>query len=202
MKILGPALVVVTAAASLTACYEPVPSPEEEQDYVNDQASLATRSQLATDEKELKKALADIQKTDPSVKDVYYGVDAQGHREIHVVRENAESQSGVSDMVWPLLGGMAAGAFIGNMMNSGGVSKFAAHQPPASYSQYDEQERRKRRNGASSAYTTVLMNTSRRNIVSSPSYRTSMRASVISARSTGSFKGASSARGGSYGFGG
>lgn len=86
----------------------------------------------AQDQTELKESLAQLQATDPTVKDMYYGVGENGERVVHVVREeqNSEGVSSVSSSVWPLLGGMAVGALVANMVSSGGVSKFASSNPP------------------------------------------------------------------------
>ena len=81
---------------------------------------------------ELKESLAQLQATDPTVKDMYYGAGDNGERVVHVVREeqNSEGVSSVTSSVWPLLGGMAVGALVANMVSSGGVSKFASTNPP------------------------------------------------------------------------
>lgn len=86
----------------------------------------------AQDQTELKESLAQLQATDPTVKDMYYGAGENGERVVHVVREeqNSEGASSVTSSVWPLLGGMAVGALVANMVSSGGVSKFASTNPP------------------------------------------------------------------------
>jgi hypothetical protein len=194
--------VAVAAAISLAGC-DDSPSPEEEQAYVDQQAQMAVRAQLATDEKELKTAVEDMKRSDPSIKDAYYGVDSNNQKELHVVHQSAEGTSGFSEMVWPMVGGMAVGAIAANMMSSGGGLKgYAASHPPRSYASYDEEERKRRRNVGSSGYTGMLMSSSRGNIYRSPNFQSSMRESVITTRSTGGFRGVTSARGGGYSFGG
>jgi hypothetical protein len=194
--------VAVAAAISLAGC-DDSPSPEEEQAYVDQQAQAAVRTQLATDEKDLKTAVSQMKQADPTVTDAYYGVDSNGQKELHVVHQTADSSSGFSEMVWPVVGGMAVGAIAANMLSSGGgLSGYAASHPPRSYASYDDEERKRRRNVGSSGYTSMLMNTSRGNIYRSPNFQSSMRESVISTRSAGSFRGVTSARGGSYSFGG
>lgn len=86
----------------------------------------------AQDQTELKESLAQLQATDPTVKDMYYGVGENGERVVNVVREeqNSEGASSITSSVWPLLGGMAVGALVANMVSSGGVSKFASTNPP------------------------------------------------------------------------
>lgn len=97
---------------------------------------------------ELKDSLAQLQATDPSVKDMYYGTGENGERVVHVVREeqNSEGASSVTSSVWPLLGGMAVGALVANMVSSGGVSKFSSTNPPyranSFYSRDDERSNR------------------------------------------------------------
>jgi hypothetical protein len=101
-------------------------------------------TQLRAENDDLRNELAQLQATDPSVKDMYYGVDENNDRVVHVVREEA---SGQTSMVWPLLGGMAAGALVTKMISNGGVSNYASHYPPAHYqSYYSREDERAERN--------------------------------------------------------
>lgn len=214
------------AAALLSGC-DDSPTPDEQQAYVEQEAGSKVRAQLAEDEKELKSALAELQKADPSVLDLYYTISSTGEKQLHIVRKEdsasspttaptvaasgstpvsqpqAQSQSNVSDMIFPLVGGLAAGALITSMINSGGgVRGYAAQHPPASSSMYQEEERRKQRNVGTAGYSTALMSRSRASVSSSPNFSSNMRQSVSSSRAISSRSGAifsgSSARAGGY----
>jgi len=139
-------LFLATTSALLTACdnsshHAPKPPAEisttmesfgEEKSrplQVVEQAPVASADEQA----QLRQELARLQAADPSVKDVYYGVGEDGERVLNVVREqtNSDGSTSISSTVWPLLGGLAAGALITKMIGSGGVSNFASHTPPA-----------------------------------------------------------------------
>lgn len=200
MKI-SPLALAVAMSISLAGC-DDSPSPEEEQAYVDQQAQAAVRTQLATDEKDLKTALAQMKQADPTITDAYYGMDGHGQKEVHVVHQNAQGSSGFSEMVWPVVGGMAVGALAANIMHSGSLSHYAASSPPRSYADYDDEERKRRRNVGTSGYASSLMSSSRNTVYNAPAFNTNMQKAVITTRDTGSFRGVASARGGSYGFGG
>lgn len=117
-------------------------------------------------------------------------------------QHQASASSSVTDMVWPVVGGMAAGALVANMISKGGVNNYASSHPPASSSHYEEEDRRKHRNVGGASYSSALMSRSRANITSAPNFRSNLRQSVsssraISARSGAIFSG-SSARAGGY----
>lgn len=202
------ALAVAGASIFLAGCEPSEPTQEEINSYVDGEAQKQVRAKISAEESELKEALRQMQAVDPTIKDIYYGVDDKGNRVLHVVHENqtagaagggqqAVASSGVSDMVWPLVGGMAAGALAASMINSGSLSNFASHNPPASSRMYAEEERRRERNVASSGYVGSMMNSARSSVRSSPNFNSSMRSTVIGSRSSGVFSG-SSARAGGY----
>ena len=191
------ALAMVASTVLLAGCEPDQPSTAEESAYVDDEAQKQVRQTLASDEEDRKKTLAELQSKDPSVKDVYYTYNANGEKEIHVVKETASGQN--SDSVWPLVGGMATGFLLAQAMNNmGGMNNYSQRYRPSSSSSYAEDERRRRINSASSANTTMMMNRARTSVRSSPSFRSSMSSSVISSRSTGVMSG-SSARAASHG---
>lgn len=156
-------------------------------------AQAEARLSIAAEEQELKSALAKLQAADPAVKDVYYGTAEDGSRVLHVVRENDDDDD-VSSSVWPLLGGMAAGALIANMVSAGGPNQYAHQHPPASSSHYSREDERRRRNVVTSGYAGAILN-QQRTRVTSPSYKPSPQ---ISTRSSGVFNSSSSARAGGY----
>lgn len=196
--------VIALAAASLVilAGCDDSPDYAEEQAYVDEEAGQATRAQLAEDEKDLQATVKELQTKDPSVKDAYYGVGANGEKQLHIVREEANGQS--SDSVWPLVAGAGAAAIGGyalaKMMNqNGGMQQYQQQHQPLQSTQCNEQDRRKCRNSGSSAYTSMLMNNNRAAVTSSPSYRSNMnnrvsqwRASPSSAPAT--YKAAAASR--------
>jgi hypothetical protein len=212
--------VIALAAASLAllAGCDDSPDYNEEQAYVDEEASQATRAQIAEDEKDLQATVKELQSKDPSVKDAYYGVGANGEKQLHIVREEANGQS--SDSVWPMVAGAGAAALGGYalakmMNNSGGYSNYQQQHQPLQTSQCNEQDRRKCRNSGSAAYTSMLMNNNRGAVRANPSYRTNMnnrvsqwRASPSSApatykaaaasRATGIMSSSSSARASSH----
>lgn len=216
------AAAIAAASIFIAGCEEQEPTPEEKAAYINSEAEKQVRAQVSADETELKTALAQMQSVDPSIKDIYYGLDDKGNRVLHVVHQNAPSSastttaattpspssstpgqsvaatSDVSDMVWPMVGGMAAGALAVSMMKSGSFSSFASNNPPASSRVYREEERRKERNVATSGYVNTMMGGARSSVTRNPNFGSSMRSSVIGSRSSGIFSSSSSARAGGY----
>lgn len=194
------ALIIGALAATLAGCEEQPPSQAEESAYVDDQASDAVRKQMAEDQKDLDATVKELQSKDPSVKDAYYSYNEKGEKVLHIVREEANGKS--SDSVWPMVGGLAAGALGGyamaQMMNSrGGYSNYQSSNRPMYSQQFNEDERRRERNMATSGYANTMMNNSRSAVRSNPSYRTRMNSSVSNYRSAGSFKASSGGTGSS-----
>lgn len=72
---------------------------------------------LTKEEEELAAELKKAQEVDPTIQDIQYTTTASGERALQVVQQKG---SQATSMIWPLLGGMAAGALMANMMNSGG----------------------------------------------------------------------------------
>lgn len=212
------AAAITAASVLLVGCEPEEPSQEEVQAYVDGEAQKVVRTKMAADEAELKDALVQMQSVDPSIKDIYYAIDDKGNRVLHVVHTNSSSSdpastgstspqpsggqqavadSSVSDMVWPMVGGMAAGALAASMMKSGSLSSFSHQNPPMSNRVYREEERRRERNVATSGYVNSMMGGARNSVRSSPNFKSSMRSTVISSRSSAIFAG-SSARAGGY----
>lgn len=189
------ALVIGAAmAVTLVGCDQEPPSQAEEKAYVDDQASDAVRKQMAEDQKDLDATVKELQSKDPSVKDAYYSINEKGEKVLHIVREEANGKS--SDSVWPMVGGMAAGAMGGYLlakaMNSqGGYNQYQSSNRPMTSQQFDEDERRRNRNTATSGYANSMMNQQRSAVRSNPSFRSNMNSSVSSYRSSGSFKASS-----------
>ena len=183
--------VVALAAASvvlLAGCDDSsAPYQDEEQAYVDEQAGASTRQQLQNDEQDRQQALKELQSKDPTVKDVYFTMDENGQKQMHVVREEANGQN--SDSVWPLVGGVAAGALGGyllakTMNQNGGYQHYQQQNRPLTTQQYDEDERKKRRAGAGAAYNAALMNQNRSAVRSAPNYRQNMNTRVSQWRSS------------------
>lgn len=196
------ALSVLTATLALAGCDdEEEPTTDDVHDYVEQEAKSQTMESISKDEIELKKSLDELHKTDPSVKDLYYSANENGEKQLHVVRDNptSESASSVSETVWPILGGVAAGALVSHMISSGGVNKYAQSYPPSSNSYYSQEDHRKKKNEYTSGYVNTMMMQNRAGLYSSPSLSSNVR-SAVSSRSTGVFS-ATSARSGGYGMG-
>lgn len=191
-------LLALAASAALTGCEPAQPSADEERAYVEDEAQKQVRQTLASDEDDRKKTLAELQAQDPTVKDVYFSYNEKGEKQVHIVKETADGQN--SDTMWPLLGGMAAGYLLAKAMTSspGGMSGYAQQHRPLSSSTYAEDERRRRMNSVSSANSTMMMNSARNSVRSSPNFQSKMSSTVMSSRSTGVMSG-SSARAASHG---
>src|SRR5438128_7821735 len=198
------ALSVIAASLSLTGCdnSSDEPSTDDVHDYVEQQAKSQTMESISKDEIELKKSLEELHKTDPSVKDLYYSANEKGEKQLHVVQDspNKESASSVSETVWPILGGVAAGALVSHMISSGGASNYARSTPPAGQYYYSQEDQRKKKNEYTSGYVNTVMSSNRSNLYSNPRLSNNVR-SVVSSRSTGAFSSSSSARSGGYGMG-
>jgi hypothetical protein len=162
-------LVLTTASMAsvlLSACDNSTPPPKPVAEISTSMESTpAVQSQEATqlraENDDLRNELAKLQAVDPNVKDAYYGVDENGERVLHVVSEetNGASASSISSTIWPLLGGMAAGAVIAKMASSGGVSNYASHYPPArAQSFYSRDDERAERNRAYDSYRSRYQN--------------------------------------------
>ena len=214
------AAAITAASVLLAGCGPDEPTQDEVQAYVDGEAQKVVRTQVAADEAELKDALVQMQSVDPSIKDIYYAIDDKGNKVLHVIHSNtsasasasastgsagaqptggqqAVADNSVSDMVWPMVGGMAAGALAASMMKSGSFSSFSHQNPPMSNRVYREEERRRERNVATSGYVNSMMGGARNSVRSSPNFGSSMRSTVISSRSSAIFAG-SSARAGGY----
>lgn len=178
----------------LTGCNEAA------QTFTPEQVNSATRTQLNKDDAELKQALADAQAKDPTIKDMYYSINDKGEKELNIVREVKDPKTGESSAmssVWPLLGGMAAGMLISNMMQGGAMR--GGYAPSHSYTRSYADERR-RKNSAMSGYSGYVRNNTVRSF-SSKSYGSGYSSSS-STRSAGAFSGSSSARSSGYSAGG
>lgn len=155
-------IILAATAVTLTGCQnEDSPANTNIPQVPNSTATADTRAQLSAESTELKAELARLQATDPSVKDVYYGVDEAGNRVLHVVRDQGNEQSQSS--IWPLVAGMAAGALIGHMISAGGVNNYARQNPPLrTNSYYSREDERRQRNMATSNYNNSVQQNAQR----------------------------------------
>lgn len=188
---------IVASAFVLTACgpsVEDVPLDQDDQDRVDEVA----RTSLNKDQEELKEQLAKLQAQDPTVKDLYYGVNEDGEKVLNVVRDDGNGGNEAS--VWPLLGGMAAGMLIANMLSAGGVGAYSASHPPYHRHTYSYQEERRRKNAAAGGYAGFARSQAIRTYRSSPSFHS--KVATLSTRTSGAFASSSSARAGGYSSGG
>lgn len=183
--------VLAVGVAALSGCEEEV-SGKDMEAYVEDKAKTDTMAQVAKEDTELKEQVAKLKATDPSVKDAYYSVDENGEKQLHVITENKEDPSKVSDNVWPLVAGLAGGALIGSMMANGGVNNYARTAPPRSSGYYSREDEKKRRNTYTTSYVGSIMNTNRSNVYrATPAGSPALRAATLSTRSTGIWGGSS-----------
>lgn len=186
-------VVAAIAATTLSGCID-----ESEEDVVLKQqieieALKDANEKLATQQSELDRQLKELQAKDPTVKDVYPSVDSEGKPTVVVVKDSGDGTS--SSDVWPLVGGMAAGMLLGNMLSSGGVSAYQRQYPPvSSFSNVSREDERKRRAFGYSAYIanqrqalySTNYSTYQSKALNSPTYK-----SVISSRTSGAFAGSS-----------
>lgn len=185
------AAVIATSMLSLTGCEQEV-SGKDMDAYVEDTAKSETMAQVAKEDIDLKDNLTKLQEKDPSVKDAYYSVDDKGQKQLHVVREDAEKPDSVQNSVWPIVGAMAGGAILGNMLASGGANNYVRQNPPAASGYYAREDEKKNRNTYSGGYVGSVMNTNRNNIYSAtPPGSSALRAATLSTRSTGIWGGSS-----------
>jgi predicted small lipoprotein YifL len=189
------AALLVAVAASLTACDEESPVMVDPLATAADQADIdaQTRTQLNKDDAELKEELAKLQAKDPSVKDLYYSIDANGNKQLHIAREVPDQQNPtvivMQDSVTPMAQGMLLNMMMMNMM-------MHPMMYPMHVGVYPMGAYRMQRNVAMSGYSSYTRTTTSRSFVSSrPS-------SSFSTRSSGAFSSSSSARSGSYSSGG
>lgn len=176
---------------------------ENPEETAKDEADIDanTRAALNKDDVELKDELAKAQAKDPSIKDMYYGVDDAGNKVVHVVREvkdEATGQMKSHDSAMPMLQGMVLGMLMSNMMNGSYGNYNRQYGGSGNYSSrmYNSSESRSYRNSATSRYSAATRSTMQR------SYVSSRPSSAYSTRSAGALAGGSSARAGGYSAGG
>lgn len=194
-------LAVALAALALAGCDDDNPSQDEENQFVQSEALKESNAQQAADQKDLEQTIKELQQQDPTVKDAYYGVDKDGNKQLHIVKEEANGSGSYSETVWPLVGGLATGYLLAKMFSSnGGYSHYnGSYRPSNSYS-YMEDDRRKHRNTVTSGYMGAIMNSSRARVMSNPNYKVNLSKSVVQSRQSGVFARSSgvSARGASH----
>lgn len=173
--------------------------PPEIQAAIDEEERVLTQLQLQSSESSLKSAIEVAKSTDPNIKSAQYDVDENGQPVVRVLRENNESGDLESAIV-PLVVGALAGAAVSSMAST------LLKAPPESYSKYECKEDCNR-TGSSGWIAYNRAQASAR--VSEPGYTPRFSAtlkqnqSVLSSRSSGVFRGASSRAGGySSGFGG
>lgn len=184
------ALAVAIGSIVLMGCDQQSPNFTEFDDKDLTTIDSNVRVALNQEQEELKKALADLQAKDPSVKDVFYTVNEAGEKVLTVVREAADGT--MESSVFPFVAGMLLGNMIGNMNAAGGYSSYHARHKPYNY-RYPSSDYRKRKNAAIASYTTYTRTTVTRAYKSTPSYQ-----SRLSARSSAVFSSSGSSRSTGY----
>lgn len=198
---LGLAIAMLIPAFALSGC-EAEPDP---QSTASDNADIdsAARQKLNAEDAELKDELKKAQEKDPTIKDMYYSVDDNGQKILHIVRELPKEEGKPAqshDSAMPMMQGMVLGMLMSNMMNGGGGYSNYSRQygGNGSYSSrsYNSSDARRQRNTATSGYVAATRSSTARTFVSSrPS-------SAYSSRSSGALSSSSSARAGGYSGGG
>lgn len=194
-------------------------------------ATGQTQSQLNAEEAELKKYLAQMQAQDPKIKDLYYSVDANGQKQLHVVREKEEppvanaavpnsalaagiqpsqpaqqpvQQASASSGVNDFVWGLAGGmtaAMLVNSFSNNGGMSGMTRSYPPSFSSYYQEEERRKRRNMATSGYVSYVNTTARNRVASSPTFQAKKAAITS-RSSSVFKSAGSTRASTYSFGG
>jgi hypothetical protein len=167
---------------------------ENPEETAKDEADIDanTRAAMNQDEVELKQELAKAQAKDPSIKDMYYGVDDEGNKVLNVIREVKDPATGAmqAQQTSSMMNGMVLGMLMGHMMsnnfNGGGMMNRS----------YPMSESRNYRNQATSRYSGYSRT------VQARSYVSSRPSSAYSTRSAGALSSSSSARSGGYSAGG
>lgn len=194
---------VLCAASVLAGCQEEQRSFESldfrDQSEIDSQARSAVASEQAELAAELEKAKA----ADPTIKDAYYSVNDEGEKQLNIVHENEQGEP--TSTVWPLLGGLAAGALLANMINMGGVNNYSNYHRPVYVYHRSYDEERKRKNYATSGYIAskraYVVRSYKPRYTSAPASK-SYSSTSVSSTSKGVFSSGSSARSGGYSFGG
>jgi len=189
LKFAGLAGALAFSTIFLTGC-----EAENPEETAKDEADIDanTRAALNQDEVELKEELAKAQAKDPSIKDMYYGVDDDGNKVLNVIREVKDPATGAmqAQQTSSMMNGMVLGMLMGHMMsnnfNGGGMSSRS----------YPMSESRNYRNQATSRYSSATRSTMAR------SYVSARPSSAYSTRSAGALSSSSSARSGGYSAGG
>lgn len=183
---------LAVGVTALSGCEEEV-SGKDMEAYVEDTAKSETMAQVAKEDTDLKDNLAKLQAKDPSVKDAYYSVDEQGQKQLHVISENPDKPDSVQDSVWPIVGALAGGAILGNMLASGGSNNYVRQYPPRSSGYYAREDERKNRNSYTSSYVGNVMATNRASVYrATPPGSPALKAATLSTRSSGIWGGGSS----------
>lgn len=171
------------------------PSDDEILKYIDQRAAELNQKQLNSESAELEQIKKQLQEKDPSVTDVYYTYDGE-QKQLHVVSSKGETEE-TSNFVWPLVGGLAAGYLVGQMLSAGSVSNYASHNPPARYNSYPSAAHWRRKADEDkrhySGYTYTYMQNQMRN---NPQVRSAASKVIISTRSQGILNNASRANSG------
>ncbi|QNR53812.1 hypothetical protein phiK7A1_022c [Pseudomonas phage phiK7A1] len=161
----------------------------------------AARQKLNADEAELKEELKKAQEKDPTIKDMYYSVDDDGQKILHIVRELPKEEGKPAqshDSAVPMMQGMLLGMLMSNMMNNNYGNYSRQYGGNGSYNSrsYNSSDARRQRNTATSGYVAATRSSAAR------SYVSSRPSSAYSSRSSGALSSSSSARSSGYSGGG
>ena len=193
--------IVIGTVLTISGC-------EDTDSYYKEEARSLAQENISKEESELAQKLQDLKAVDPTVKDAYYGVDSEGNKELHIIREeNGEESSSI----WPLVGGMAAGYLMASMIGSGSVNNYSSENRNMYRGGYrcerrlnSDECKRNRHMVVSSYYN--YSNTQSNNMVRSPSYKPkyspnlkSYTTRIASSRTSGALSGSSARSSGSFG---
>lgn len=77
--------------------YDETSSQEAQKEFIADTVKQQTLSEIQNDSKELKDALKQMQERDPSIVNLYYGVNDKGEKELHIVKDDSPEKSRLAD---------------------------------------------------------------------------------------------------------
>lgn len=140
---------------------------------------------IAKEKAELATYLTEMQKTDPTIKDLYYTYSESGEKLLHLIRDPAaaatgaiagaatatqestppkESSSNLEDFMWGMAGGLT-GAMLFNAFSNGGMKSMTNSYQPKSNSMFPRSDYNNRKNLATSNYRNTVFNMNKNKVL-------------------------------------
>lgn len=138
---------------------------------------------IAKEKAELATYLTEMQKTDPTVKDLYYTYSESGEKLLHLIRDPAaaatgaiagastqetsppkDSSSNLEDFMWGMAGGLT-GAMLFNAFSNGGMKSMTNSYQPKSNTMFPRNDYNNRKNLATSNYRNTVFNMNKNKVL-------------------------------------